>query len=399
LAAAGAALQFQTSGATRFEQTQEVLQAAIANATTVGCLDLPGAGPHFFGSFAFFEQVSAQSPFPPATLFLPRWSVVQQGGETVATVAYSIGPYTRLESLALALRQVERALRQQAERQWPDMALGEGQLTGDSEARAESFQAAVQEALQAIRHGQLHKVVLAHACDLQAVHPWQPVRSLQNLRQLYPDCYVFSVGNGCGQSFIGASPEGLIRLQQGELTADAIAGSAPRGRTTVEDRQFAQQLLSSTKDRWEHQVVVEAIAQRLEQLGISVCPPSEPALLLLPNIQHLHTELRGQVPPSIHLLEILAALHPTPAVAGEPLAAACACIQRNEPFDRCLYAAPVGWLDAAGNGEWAVAIRSALLDGCLARLYAGAGIVEGSDPQREWAEVQLKLQALLQALV
>ncbi|HEY9640677.1 MAG TPA: isochorismate synthase, partial [Coleofasciculaceae cyanobacterium] len=213
------------------------------------------------------------------------------------------------------------------------------------------------------------------------------------------DCYVFSAGNGKGQSMIGASPERLLSVQNQRLITDALAGSAPRGQTAAEDQQLAQQLLNSDKEQREHRLVVDFITQQLAAVGLVPHYAAVPTLLQLSNIQHLHTPIHAAFSAEQHPLEILAKLHPTPAVAGMPRAIACQQIRQYEQFERSLYAAPLGWVDAQGNAEFIVGIRSALLKGNQARLYAGAGIVAGSDPARELAEVRLKLQALLQALV
>jgi menaquinone-specific isochorismate synthase len=190
----------------------------------------------------------------------------------------------------------------------------------------------------------------------------------------------------------------LVSLHQRRLSTVALAGSVARGKTPTEDAQLANRLLSSHKEKHEHQVVIDSIAQHLRNLGLS--PQLDPARLLqLPNIQHLQTPIRAIVPSGVHLLDAVAELHPTPAVAGAPRLLACEQIRAFEPFERSLYAAPIGWIDAAGNGEFAVGIRSAILQGRQARLFAGAGIVSGSTPEKELAEVQLKLQALLNALV
>ncbi|NET39314.1 MAG: isochorismate synthase, partial [Cyanothece sp. SIO1E1] len=215
----------------------------------------------------------------------------------------------------------------------------------------------------------------------------------------HPDCYTFSTSNGRGKSFIGASPERLISIDDGKLITDALAGSAPRGKTVAEDADLANRLLCSEKERYEHRIVVDFMMQHLQHLGIKPFCADIPGLLQLSNIQHLHTPIQASVPASVHPLEIVTALHPTPAVAGAPREVACAQIKRYETFERSLYAAPLGWIDHQGNSEFIVGIRSALIAGNHARLYAGAGIVDGSDPDRELAEIRLKLQALLQALV
>jgi menaquinone-specific isochorismate synthase len=220
---------------------------------------------------------------------------------------------------------------------------------------------------------------------------------LQNLRQNYADCYVFSLSNGRNNCFLGASPERLISIQNQQLVTVALAGSAPRGKTKREDLTNANHLLQSEKEKREHQAVIEFIMQRLQELGLS--PQRSPLKLLkLSNIQHLWTPIYAQLKPPIHPLEIIAKLHPTPAVAGVPTQVACAAIQKYETFERSLYASPLGWVDYQGNSEFIVGIRSALIHKNKARLYAGAGIVAGSDPVKELAEIELKLQALLQAL-
>ncbi|MBC1224506.1 isochorismate synthase MenF, partial [Nostoc sp. UCD120] len=183
-----------------------------------------------------------------------------------------------------------------------------------------------------------------------------------------------------------------------QLITDALAGSAPRGKTPAEDAANANRLLNSEKEKHEHSLVLDFITQRLRQLGLS---PQilAPRLRQLSNIQHLWTPISAVVPENIHPFRIVGQLHPTPAVAGASQDVACAEIRRYESFERGLYAAPLGWIDSEGNCEFIVGIRSALIDGDRARLYAGAGIVAGSDPDKEFAEVQLKLQALLKALV
>jgi menaquinone-specific isochorismate synthase len=266
-------------------------------------------------------------------------------------------------------------------------------------AATDSFKKSVSSALKAIAKGRLNKIVLAHAVDVISPFPFQLFRSLSNLRRLHADCYIFATSNGKGQNFIGASPERLLSLHNQRLATDALAGSAPRGKTATEDAYFAHSLLSSEKEMREHRAVTDFITQCLCHLGIEPQFPPLPFLLQLANIQHLQTPIQAKVPAHLHLLELLAELHPTPAVAGTPRDVAEAQIRRYETFERSLYAAPIGWVDHQGNGEFAVGIRSALIDGCRARLYAGAGIVAGSDPDKELAEIKLKLQTLLEALV
>ena len=264
----------------------------------------------------------------------------------------------------------------------------------------DGFEQSVAAVLEHLGQNGLHKVVLADVMDVVAEVPFDGVRSLQTLRQNHPDCTVFSVGNGRGQSFIGASPERLLSIRENQITTDALAGSAPRGLTPDIDIQLAQTLLNSEKERYEHRVVVEFLLNQLRSLGLTSQCATEPQLMRLFHIQHLYTPISATLKPHrVSPLEVLSRLHPTPAVAGVPRQQACDLIRQQETFDRGLYAAPIGWIDTAGNSEFIVGIRSALIDGCNARLYAGAGIVSGSQPDRELAEIKLKLRSLLNALV
>lgn len=397
------AMAVQFAGADRFSKAQSFIQDCfkrlLSNHATVQSIQPSWMAPCFFSSFTFFDQHSfTDSPFPPATLFLPRWQIARWHEVSFAIVNWvidaqsKIGEYTQIiwnqfQKLQFAQYNVFYL---------PDdpQHTDRWKITD-----THNFQSTVRSALQSIQNQDYKKLVLAHAIDVHSDVPFQWGRSLHHLRQLHPDCCIFSVGNGKGQNFIGASPERLLNIHNRRLITDALAGSAPRGQTVAEDVDLAQRLLNSEKEQREHQLVVEFIAQQLRALGLHPDFAEIPGLLQLSNIQHLHTPIQASIPPHLHPLEVVAALHPTPAVAGMPRQTACEQILQYEQFDRSLYAAPLGWVDAQGNAEFIVGIRSALLDGKRARLYAGAGIVAGSDPDREFAEVKLKLQALLRGLI
>jgi menaquinone-specific isochorismate synthase len=263
---------------------------------------------------------------------------------------------------------------------------------------AGDYRAVVAKAVARIEAGEFTKIVLARAQEFGSDQPLHPLRVLNGLRQRFPDCYAFSLANGRGQSFIGASPERLVRVSKGVLETEALAGSIRRGAGASEDAALAGTLLRSEKDRREHQHVLAAITARLEHLGLAPEYAAEPGLRRLANVQHLHTPIRAALPENVRLLAVLAALHPTPAVGGAPLAAAVAAIRGLENFPRGLYAGAIGWSNARGGGEFFVGLRSALVDGGMARVYAGAGIVAGSTPEKEFAETELKFKAMLEAL-
>lgn len=419
IAALDTAVYLKTEGPQRFDLGREFVQTTLAESVLAGNLAQPFAGPHFFCSFTFFDHSSGCSGgFPAATLFLPRWQIATPasrmrstvGGEAAAEATstvvtnFVVSPDTHLPSLSQSLIQEWQGLQAAAvgTRASQPLSLPSSLRLGlksQTVVPAGLFKASVEKALAAIAANYFHKIVLSHAIDIEAEQEIAWGDALQRLRHLNPDCYLFSTSNGQGQTFIGASPERLLKLQDSELFTDALAGSAPRGRTDIEDTAYGHHLLHSSKELREHRIVIQFIQQQLTRLGLAPqVTLAHPHLLQLANIQHLQTPIRAKVPPHIHVLEILADLHPTPAVAGMPREIACQEIRQFELFERGLYAAPLGWVDYQGNGEFIVGIRSALIQGNTARLYAGAGIVAGSDPDQELAEVNLKLQVLLKAL-
>jgi len=394
VASFGITHRFTADGPQRFQTMQRRLAAWNDGVRSPDALKHQ----YFFGSFTFFDPVDApESGFASAELVLPQWQIMRRQNQYQAIAHLPQPTFGNLETLTESLWQQFQTITQ-AEL-CPSLTPGIAPLNPFWKAsERQRFPQAVTAALQAIQKHWVHKLVLAHALDVFSPIPFNPVQSLQNLRQLHPDCRIFSVNHGGGSTFLGASPETLVQVRNGQLTTDALAGSAARGRTLTEDRTLGQQLLQSPKERHEHQIVVDFLRDRLTHLGIPAQGRSTPTLLKLSNIQHLHTPIYGPLPAHLHPLDLLATLHPTPAVAGIPPQTAMDLIQQYECFGRSLYAAPIGWVDASGNAEFIVGIRSALISGHQARLFAGAGIVSGSDPQREQAEVNLKLQALLRAL-
>ena len=197
---------------------------------------------------------------------------------------------------------------------------------------------------------------------------------------------------------MGATPERLVQAQDGQIHTMALAGSAQRGETTAEDAQLGADLLQSEKNNNEHAIVVAMVWEALKNHCTSVHASTAPQLLKLKNLQHLMTPFAGELIPGQCILDVLADLHPTPAVGGFPRQAALAAIRETEKLDRGWYAGPLGWIGANGHGEFAVALRSGLIDGGQATLFAGCGIVSSSDPQAEYAESNLKFQVMLRGL-
>lgn len=259
----------------------------------------------------------------------------------------------------------------------------------------EAWMQTVADATKRIAAGDFDKVVLAREVRVTADVALPRLALLHRLRRAFPGCFTFAVG-----PLVGASPELLVSRAGETVRAHPMAGTAPRGGDPTTDARLAATLLASAKDRAEHQITIDMVWETLLPFSSYVDSEPEPSIVAVANVQHLATMVEGRLShPPASVLELVAALHPTPAVAGWPVDPALAYIAAEEGIDRDRYAGPVGWVDAAGNGTWAVGIRSAIVDGPVARLYAGVGVVADSDPQAELAETEAKLQAVLSAIV
>jgi isochorismate synthase len=264
---------------------------------------------------------------------------------------------------------------------------------------ADGYLAMVSTAVERIREGTMRKVVLARTMQVEAGRTLDPLRLAYRLRAVDPHAFTFIAPDGSRDSLVGASPELLVSKQGLAIRSTPLAGSAPRSGDPEEDRANAEALLASAKNREEHAIVVEGIEDVLGMYCEHLDHDREPVLVETANVWHLATRFEGQVrEPSPSVVELVAALHPTPAGGGTPTAIAKAAIDELEPFDRGGYAGAVGWMDAEGDGEWAIALRCARLDGQRATLYAGAGIVADSQPADELDETDRKFRAFLDSL-
>ncbi|MDT9189927.1 MAG: isochorismate synthase [Limnospira sp. PMC 894.15] len=413
-----AAVKLTINNGERFAKSQEFIDAWFRRTIIAGS-ESNLAAPAFCCSFTFFQDnyqsnsehyylrnypdvdnYHSRPVFPAATVFLPAILLYQKGDRYTLLINVLVDKKSDIEAVTASIwGKIDKVNGLQSGRIQSEITNKLHPQTIWINPQVGEFHHSVSENLRLISTGKLSKVVLSQAFDICSDTPFRLINSLANLRSLYPDCYIFSTGNSQGQNFIGASPERLITVNQGNCSTDALAGSAPRGETQAEDTEIAHRLLSSDKNLREHQAVVDFIIERLLHLGLTPERSPKPRLMQLSNIQHLWTPITSPISADIHLLDILAKLHPTPAAAGTPCEVAIAQIRQYETFDRSLYAAPLGWVDYHGNGEFIVGIRSALIDSDRARLFAGAGIVAGSEPEQELAEIQLKLQALLRGLV
>ncbi|MBI2850451.1 MAG: isochorismate synthase [Chloroflexi bacterium] len=393
LVAHGRAAALSSEGESPYDSVihehRTLTQNAIVQSPTIR-----GVGPLFLGGFRF-DPRSARDvvwhSFPDALMALPRFLFTRSKGTTWLTINTLVVPETNANVEVNALIDELESLQESSpgETRQPT-------ITNVTETSREEWAARVHSGQKAIENGLLTKVVLARQKALYADRQFSVERALEQMCRLYPECSIFAIGND-EASFIGATPESLARLEGSRLSATCLAGSAARGINPEEDRILETRLLASAKERLEHETVVAMLASALKDVCLELHWDETPQVSKLKNVQHLFTPFSGNIHQGYGILDIVKKLHPTPAVAGAPTEQALELIRRMEG-DRGWYAAPVGWMDHTASGEFAVAIRSALLRGDKAFLYAGAGIVEGSDLEQEFIETELKFQPMLSAL-
>lgn len=245
-------------------------------------------------------------------------------------------------------------------------------------------------ALEAIENGSLDKVVFARRVALALDSSMDPLLVLDHLQEATPGCFHFAVRPSTGPAFVGASPERLFRRNGAQVASEAVAGTRPRGQTTAEDEALREELLNSPKERREHAFVQDAVRRDLEPICESVRVPDGVTELALPRGRHLHSRVRGTLQSDTTTADLLEVLHPTPAVGGVPTEDAISAIRTQEPFDRGWYAGPVGWVGRE-KAEFAVALRAGLAWENRLGLFSGAGLVEGSEPESEWDEIEQKI--------
>jgi menaquinone-specific isochorismate synthase len=358
----GVALRLSATGKDRISTLAAKWREVCAEAEILDQVKLPGSSLVAFSSITFSENSSIESVLVvPKRLYVLRPEV---------SFVIEVEAEEQLEAVTTAPTQFQA-----------------GKLS------ASGFQAAVAQAITEINETELKKVVLSR--DLEMVLPHQPdlTEPLARLRARYPDCWTYKV-----EGVFGASPELLLRAERGEVSARVLAGTAGRGTDPDVDRAIADGLSHSIKNNHEHAYAVQSMVSELEPFCEWVEADSQPFSLALPDLWHLATDVRGKLKPATSLLDVIAKLHPTAAVAGTPRDLAIALIEELEPYDRGGYAGPVGWVSADGSGELAIALRGGIIestgDQVLVRAIAGCGIVAESDPQAELAETELKFRAV-----
>lgn len=343
-----------------------------------------------FTGFSFAPEGPRSEPwssFGASDAVLPIATAVRRGDERLLLLA--LPPHADVSKTAALLE----SLRTPPEPPYPNL----GDHTLESCPPVAEWTAAVAEAVDAIHDGTLRKVVLARSVVVRSDDAPDGFDLVSHLERSYRQCFGFGWRVN-GATFVGASPELLVRLDRGVVTSNPLAGSARRGEGEAEDRLLAEELMHSEKDRIEHRYVVEDVADRLEPFVKVLEVPDHPSLRRMATVQHLSTQISGTVRDGTHVLDLVGALHPTPAVGGTSRDAAQAFIEKAEGFDRGWYAGGIGWFDREGDGEFAINLRCGLLEGTRAHVFAGAGIVEDSRPELELNETRLKLRPMLELL-
>lgn len=410
LVGAGTTVCIQTEGTERFASAalawQQLRDEAVIHYDPSLVTNLAGKapGPVLVGGFCFDPlrpRTSLWQDFSDGLLVLPRLLFRWRDQQATLSLSCLVRTTDNLDNLTDALEEEVTQLCGLVA-SFPPLSASVPLVNHDNALQdiwpAENWKALVNQTVHAIRQGEYSKVVLARAAQVFAQdRAFNLTMTLQCLRQSYSGAYTFAFQRG-KRAFIGATPERLVYTRDGKLHTMALAGSAPRGSDAEEDYVLGWELLYSQKNREEHEIVTAMIHDSLAPLCSKIWMADTPEILCLKNIQHLQTAIVGELLPGRNMLEALQALHPTPAVGGAPTEPALAFIRAHENLDRGWYAGPVGWIDLHGDGEFAVALRSALLEKQKATLFAGCGIVKDSDPAAEYAESRLKLQVILSSL-
>jgi salicylate biosynthesis isochorismate synthase/menaquinone-specific isochorismate synthase len=398
VATLGRVRALRARGPERFAHITRKWRALSAAALQDPVQSPSGSGLIAVGGFAFDDEGGAGvewAGFEPASLTVPEISLARGHGQTTLTVNLDVAPDDTVQDA------LERASARVAELRQRPLPLVDPSPIGSyrvhSPMAPSHYEQAVSSAVAAIKEGRIEKLVLAREVKVQAPGTYDTGAVLGLLREEFPSCYVFAVGRG-DATFLAASPELLVRREGQRASTVALAGSIGRSADPAVDDHLGERLLRSTKDREENAIVARTISRVLSPHAVWVTAAPEPVLVKVANIQHLATPIRAQLASPVPVVELAGALHPTPAVGGEPRALATELIPALEGLDRGWYAGAIGWTDGTGDGELCVALRCALLRGAEARLYAGCGIVRDSDPAAELTETEIKLGALLPAL-
>lgn len=354
--------------------------------------------PILFGGFSFDPLNKSKSiwkKFPEAYFTVPVFQLVIKNDRayvSIHLITKKEDTFTEFE----ALRKERDKMIHAAQVSEP-VAYRKPEVTGREELMKSSYLSSIDKVTGVIKAKQAEKVVIARVLRLDFDEPLSASSAIYQVSKEQPESFLFGL-EAEEQFFFGATPERLVKVEDRHALSTCLAGSIPRGKTFEQDTELGNELLNDPKNRSEHKYVVDMISKVFSAHCSGQFVPKKPKLMKVRDIQHLYTPVEGELKPESNLIDLVRDLHPTPALGGEPRQSALSLIRQYETMNRGFYAAPIGWIDAKGDGEFAVAIRSALLDRKKAYLYAGGGIVEDSTPESEYAETWVKFRPMLRAL-
>lgn len=354
--------------------------------------------PVLFGGFSFDplnDQPSEWRNFPQAYFAVPTFQLIIKGEQAYVSIHLITKEPDSFVDFE-ALRKERDRLIHAAQVSEPK-AYQKPRVADRKELKKEDYMRSIEKVTEVIRSGEVDKVVIARSLGLQFDEALAPASALYQAANEQPESFLFGLEAG-EQFFFGATPERLVKVEQQKALSTCLAGSTPRGQSVEQDEALGKALLDDAKNRSEHQYVVQMIGDVFKEHCSDPRIPPYPKLMKIRDIQHLYTPVEGVLKNGSSLLDLVEALHPTPALGGEPKLQALSLIRSYEPLNRGYYAAPIGWVDAKGDGEFAVAIRSALLDGDKAYLFAGGGIVADSTAEAEYDETWVKFRPMLRVL-
>ena len=394
-------------GAQRFDKTGSKVEEIKQRSATFSRIPHSMSGMNLFGGASFFDKPlsGVWSSFGNSSFVLPKWTIIRDGKFAMVTFVLPFDKtetfeqfiYKLTEEIEQFVNSVSRKLEQS------DIINGNqySQLAVESfntEKSRQRWLQNVDHAKDLIEQNVFEKIVMAREERVTTDRQANATKLLHHLRIEYPDCYSFLYQVNDQAAFVGCTPEKLLSVESERLYTDGLAGSISRGKTATQDEILGRKLLNSGKDLREHQFVVDSILEKLEYYSSDIDVPEHPGIRKFANVQHLHTPITASLHKSIDILALLKKMHPTPAVGGYPQDQALPYIQQLEQIERGWYAGPIGWINENGRSDFAVAIRSGLIQPNKVRFYAGCGIVKGSDPEAEWRETELKLVPMLNAL-
>ena len=380
----------------RFKQLEEEWIQLVSQAVVYNPYDDQGTGLTVLGGMSF-DPLRKRSElwrnYPTSQLTVPEYLIVYENDQYYFTINRYVDKQTDIEAIVEEINDIKRTVRDERKTE----RNVEQKIVYQMEKSPEQWMKSVRKAVDTINNKEAEKIVLARELRIKLNNRVNVGLLIEKLMNTQRQSYIFAYEQG-KDCFVGASPERLVQLKGESMLSTCLAGTAPRGKDEVEDEKIANDLLNDTKNREEHDHVVKMIRSSIEPFCYNINIPNEPVILTLRNLQHLYTPVTATLKNGVTVFNLIEVLHPTPALGGVPRDKALQFIREEEQFDRGWYGAPIGWLDYKGNSEFAVAIRSGLVQSNEVSLFAGCGVMGDSDPETEYEETAVKFLPMLTIL-